>query len=100
MMSFMPCSAALTKARTMSGLSLMIWSDAAMACAMCGKNSSVGITLMATPAASTGGIQSGTPAMPTDLPVATICQTPTGPADWISTSSLRQPALASRPSSA
>ncbi len=57
---------------------------------MCGKNSSVGSTLTATPAASTGGIQSGTPAMPADLPVATICQTPTGPADWILTSSLRQ----------
>ena len=67
---------------------------------MCGKNSSVGRIFTFTPAACTGGIQSGTPAMPTDLPVATACHTPTGPADSMLTSSWLNPALASSPSSA
>ena len=49
-----------------------------MPCAMCGKYSSVWITFTFTPAACTGGIQSGTPAMPTDLPVATNSHTPVG----------------------
>ena len=38
--------------------------------------------------------------IPADLPVATICHTPTGPTAWISTSSCVKPALASNPSSA
>ena len=100
MMSFMPRSAALTNLPTSSGLSLMTWSDTPMACAMCGKNSSVGMTFTFTPAAWTGGIQSGTPAMPAALPVATNSQTPAGPADWMLRSSWVSPALASSPSSA
>ncbi len=75
-------------------------SDTAMPCAMCGKNSSVGSTLTLAPAACTDAIQSGTPAMPTDLPVATDCQTPTGPACWMLASSCLRPTLAINPSSA
>ena len=71
-----------------------------MPCAMCGKYSSVWITLTFTPAACTGGIQSGTPAMPTDFPVATNSHTPVGPTDWMLTSFWVSPTLASSPSSA
>ena len=78
----------------------MIWSDAAIACAMCGKKSSVGMTSTFTPAACTGGIQSGTPAMPCDLPSATNSQTPVGPTCWTLTSFWVSPALAISPSSA
>ena len=99
-MSFMPRSAARTNLRIISGFCLMMSSEAAIPCAMCGKNVSVGITLTFTPAACTGGIQSGTPAMPTDLPSATNCQTPVGPTCCTLTSFWVSPALAIRPSSA
>src|SRR5262245_31282197 len=79
MMSFFPRSAALTNLLTSSGFSLSTWSETPIACAMCGKNSSLGMTFTFTPAACTGGIQSGTPAMPADLPVATNSHTPLGP---------------------
>ena len=49
--SFMPRIAAFTNFWIISGFSLIIWSEAAMPCAICGKNSSVGITFTFTPAA-------------------------------------------------
>ena len=99
-MSFMPRNAACTNLRIISGFSLIISSDTAMPCAMCGKNSSVGITFTLTPVACIGGIQSGTPAMPCDLPSATNCHTPVGPTCWMLTSFWVRPTLASSPSSA
>ena len=49
-MSFMPRSEARTNLRIMSGFCLMMSSEAAMPCAICGKKSSVGITRTFTPA--------------------------------------------------
>ena len=99
-MSFMPRSAARTNLRIISGFCLIMSSDTAMPCAMCGKYCSVGMTFTFTPVAVIGGIQSGTPAMPCDLPSATNCQTPVGPTCCTSTSFCVSPALAIRPSSA
>lgn len=84
---------ALTTPPTTSGCFSMASSEARIAWAMLSNTSLPGSNFTCRPASSALTTQSGTPAMACERPAENSCQTPDGPAAWMSTSDLPRPAL-------